>query len=131
MKKKRLSDAPYALERVWRVMVGDTLAGVVGLSLEQREKLRHKAHVFGMFVAAEFRQRGLGGALLAAALKQARSQSGVEIVQLTVTQGNCSAQTLYQRHGFVEFGLEPLAVAVAGGFVAKSHMWCRLNSWAG
>jgi len=122
----RLTGAPDAHERVWGVLENDTLAGVVGLSFDKREKVRHKAHLFGMFVATEFRQRGLGGQLLVAALQHARSQPQVQIVQLTVTQGNTTAQALYERHGFVEFGLEPFAVAVAGGFVAKSHMWCRL-----
>ncbi|MBK9442108.1 MAG: GNAT family N-acetyltransferase [Comamonadaceae bacterium] len=129
--KQRLSGAPDANERVWGVAAGDALAGVVGLSFDKREKVRHKAHLFGMFVTPEFRQRGLGGELLAAALQHARTQAQVQIVQLTVTQGNRSAQALYERHGFVEFGLEPFAVAVAGGFVAKSHMWCRLGWSAG
>jgi hypothetical protein len=34
---------------------------------------------------------------------------------------------LYQRKGFVPFGLEPYAVAVGTGFVAKVHMWYLLN----
>ncbi len=81
-----------------------------------------------MFVVAEFRRRGLGDQLLATALQHARSKPEVRVVQLSVTHGKRTAHALYQRHGFVEFGLEPLAVAVAGGFVAKSHMGCRLNS---
>ena len=45
------------------------------------------------------------------------------VVQLTVTQGNAQAQALYARNGFVEYGVEPYAVAVEQGFVSKVHMW--------
>lgn len=51
---------------------------------------------------------------------------GVKLVQLTVTQGNLAAQALYQRCGFVAFGLEPYAVAVGDAYLAKVHMWFEL-----
>ena len=49
-----------------------------------------------------------------------------ESVQLTVTEGNASAQGLYAACGFRVFGVEPYAVAVGQGFVSKVHMWCPL-----
>lgn len=36
------------------------LAGIVGLAFEPREKARHKVTLFGMYVTAKVRQRGLG-----------------------------------------------------------------------
>jgi ribosomal protein S18 acetylase RimI-like enzyme len=57
----------------------------------------------------------------------ARSRIGVMLVQLTVTEGNLAALALYQRKGFMQSGLEPYAVAVGTGFVAKVHMWRRVN----
>lgn len=104
------------------------LAGVVGLSFDTREKARHKATLFGMYVPVRCRRLGLGQQLVAAALDRARARSGVLVVQLTVTHGNASAQALYARCGFVEFGLEPYAVAVGKEFVSKVHMWCSLDS---
>jgi RimJ/RimL family protein N-acetyltransferase len=56
----------------------------------------------------------------------ARSRPGILLIQLTVTEGNLAALALYQRKGFVQFGLEPFAVAVGSGFVNKVHMWRRL-----
>jgi ribosomal protein S18 acetylase RimI-like enzyme len=103
------------------------LAGVVGLSFEQREKARHKCTLFGMYVAPQHRRAGLGDALVASALQHAGERSHLRLVQLTVTQGNDSAYALYARHGFVQFGLEPMAVAVDGGFVNKCHMWRDLG----
>jgi RimJ/RimL family protein N-acetyltransferase len=61
-------------------------------------------------------------------LAQARERAGVRLVQLTVTDGNTAAQALYERCGFIRFGLEPLAVAVGAQFVSKVHMWCDLDA---
>jgi len=123
----RLSDAVEASEIVFGCFVDGDLAGVAGLSFEHREKARHKATLFAMYVRNSCRQLGLGGQLVDQVLTCARSRDGVLLVQLTVTEGNHAAQALYERKGFVKFGLEPFAVAVGTGFVAKVHMWCRLN----
>ena len=127
----RLAGAADAAEVVLAVREdGGALGGVVGLSFDGREKARHKATLFGMYVPDRCRRRGRGHALLDAALACAAARPGVRLVQLTVTEGNPAAQALYARSGFAAFGLEPMAVAVAGGFVAKVHMWRPLDSGA-
>ena len=126
--KKRLRGGLDAPEVVFGLDLGGQLAGVVGLSFDAREKARHKANLFGMFVAVGFRQQGLGSKLVQAALDLARARAGIKLVQLTVTQGNQTAQALYERHGFMAFGVEPFAVAVGDDYVAKTHMWCLLDS---
>lgn len=123
---KRLAADPNAHELVLGVFDGQQLVGVVGLAFESREKLRHKCSLFGMYVAPQARRLGQGAALVQAALAGARTRPGIKLVQLTVTHGNLAAQALYERFGFVSFGLEPMAVAVDDGFVSKNHMWCRL-----
>lgn len=115
-------------ETVWGSFVDGQLAGVAGLSIAARLKARHKATLFGMYVGPAYRKLGLGQALVAAVLAHAQSRPSLRLVQLTVTEGNTAAIALYQRHGFVPFGVEPLAVAVGDGFVAKVHMWCDLRS---
>lgn len=126
----RLATGPDALECVIGAFVGDgtaqTLAGVAGLSFETREKVRHKATVFGMVVSPPHRGAGIGQALVEAALADARARPAVHRVLLTVTEGNRAAEALYARCGFVAFGVEPQAVAVAGGYVNKVHMACAL-----
>ena len=104
------------------------LAGVAGLTFESREKARHKATLFGMYVPNRFRQAGLGRRLVLAALEYAGTRAGVKVVQLSVTHGNSAAQSLYERCGFVQFGLEPFAVAMGPGFVSKVHMWRDLRA---
>lgn len=114
-------------ELVVAVVVGNELAGVTGLSFESREKARHKATLFGMYVPPAWRGQGLGRRLVEAALAEARARPGTGLVQLTVTQGNAGAQALYAACGFVPFGVEPFAVAVGDRHVAKVHMWCNLR----
>ena len=101
---------------------GGTLVGVVGVGREARAKNRHKAVVFGMFVAPEHAGRGVGSALLAYAIADAREQRGVEQLVLTVTASNASARNLYARHGFRSFGVEPRAIRVDDRYFDKDHM---------
>ena len=124
----RLKPSAQPSDMVFGAFRDDRLAGVVGLSFETREKARHKAHLVGMYVPAQFRRHGFGRELVQAALGEARSRPGVRVVQLMVTHGNHAARGLYEQCGFVQYGLEPLAVAVGDGFVSKVHMWCDLTS---
>jgi RimJ/RimL family protein N-acetyltransferase len=105
----------------------DTLVGVAGLAFESREKAKHKATLFGMYVPAAHRNRGLGRRLVIEALAKAKDRPATRLVQLTVTDGNAAAEALYASCGFVRFGVEPFAVAVEDRFVAKVHMWCDLE----
>lgn len=125
--EQRLRTDPGGPEVVLGAFVGGTLVGAVGLARETREKARHKATLFGMFVQDVQRGRGLGRRLVEAALDHARRQSGLRQVLLTVTAGNGRAESLYASCGFEPYGVEPDAVAVGDTLVAKVHMWCRLE----
>lgn len=126
--ESRLDESAQAGSVVFGAFHEEVLAGAAGLAFETRDKARHKAQLFGMFVRPAGRARGFGAALVRAALAHARARDGVRLVQLTVTEGNAAAQRLYQRFGFVPFGLEPMAVAVGAQHVAKLHMWCDLQN---
>ncbi len=119
------ADATHEL--VVAAVAGDELAGVAGLAFDSREKARHKATLFGMYVPLIRCGQGLGRRLVDAVLDEARARPEIGLVQLTVTQGNAAAQALYAACGFVPFGVEPFAVAVGDHHVAKVHMWCNLR----
>jgi RimJ/RimL family protein N-acetyltransferase len=123
----RLDASPAAGSVVLGAFESQRLVGVVGIEFERREKPRHKAALFGMYVPPAFRQRGLGRALIRAALDYIGTRPGVSVVQLTVTDGNGAARALYEACGFEAFGVEPFAVAVGADYVAKVHMWRRLE----
>lgn len=58
-----------------------------------------------MYVAHEARGRGVGRALLLAAIERARALSGVEQIHLAVTTHNSAARALYVSVGFVAYGM--------------------------
>lgn len=116
-----------SLDCVLGAFVGTELAGIVGLAFEPREKARHKVTLFGMYVSAAHQRQGLGRQLVEAALAEARRQPRVKVIQLTVTAGNDAAFALYQRCGFIQYGLEPLAVRVGLEYFDKIYMWRELK----
>jgi ribosomal protein S18 acetylase RimI-like enzyme len=119
--------APASRETLFGAFDGEQLVGTVGLATESRARTRHKALLFGMYVGPAYRARGTGGRLVDAALAHARATPGVELVQLTVTERNVEALELYRSRGFVEWGFEPRAVTLDGGYAAKRHLWCDLR----
>lgn len=60
-------------------------------------------------------------------LAEAGEYEGLRLVQLTVTAGNDAALSLYERCGFVQYGLEPQAVRVGDDYFDKIHMWRELS----
>ncbi len=112
-------------EKVWGAFVEGALAGMIGLNHEKRLKNRHKATLVGMYVADEFAGRGVGRALVATVLQEARD-CAVALVVLTVTEGNQAALALYSRAGFAAFGTEPDAIRVRGVSHGKVHMFVQL-----
>ena len=112
-------------EKLWGAFADGQITGMVGLNHETRAKTRHKASLVGLYVAHEFTGQGLGCALVNAVLQDAQA-CGVELVVLTVTDGNQAACALYQRAGFRAFGIEPDAIRVDGISLGKQHMYLQL-----
>ena len=106
---------------------GDRLAGIVGLQGRYRSKERHNATVVGLYVAPELAGQGLGRALMNDLLARARALADVAQLDLTVTEGNHAAQSLYARCGFSVFGRQPNAIRLDGREFAKLHMLLRLR----
>jgi GNAT superfamily N-acetyltransferase len=112
--------------KFWGVFKDDKLFGYVGLDRETRQKCRHKATLIGMYVEREFSGRGAGRALVETLLREAR-HDGIELVVLTVTEGDSPARRLYERCGFRSFGIEPCAIKVAGQCYDKNHMYIKVQ----
>lgn len=114
------------LEVVFGAFEEGKLVGIVGLAFEPRQKAWHKATLFGMYVSGKVRQRGLGYRLVQTALAEAQNHERLKLIQLTVTAGNEAAFNLYKRCGFIQYGLEPMAVRVGEDYFDKIHMWREL-----
>jgi ribosomal protein S18 acetylase RimI-like enzyme len=105
----------------------DALVGVVGCSRQEGAKARHKAMIWGMYVAPQVRGRGAGRALVEAAVETARSWSGVEEVRLTVASDNEGAKRLYHACGFETYASEPRALKLTDRYVDEDYMLRRLT----
>jgi ribosomal protein S18 acetylase RimI-like enzyme len=81
-----------------------------------------------MYVAPEFRGQGIGRALLEAAVSQARALPGLRQLDLTVTESNPAACSLYKSCGFETFGLERGAIEIDGKTYDVAYMALQLET---
>jgi ribosomal protein S18 acetylase RimI-like enzyme len=81
----------------------DGVLGSAGLGSHWEPERATVATLFGMYVSPRARGRGVGEALVAAVLEEARRRGKSEVV-LEVTSGNAAARALYERCGFVATG---------------------------
>ena len=87
---------------------GSELVGIAGLVIHEGQKEAHKSLLVGMYVRPGARKSGVGRRLVETIVEFARHR--VELVQLSVVSENEQARRLYERLGFVEYGLEKNAL---------------------
>jgi RimJ/RimL family protein N-acetyltransferase len=102
------------------------LTGLVGIVRQRPVKRRHKAIVWGMYVSPEYRGKGVGKALLSAAVAHARTWPGVTHVHLSVTETSVAAKALYESLGFRVWGCEPAAHGWEGRLLDEYHLILNL-----
>jgi ribosomal protein S18 acetylase RimI-like enzyme len=110
--------------RVWAAFVDDALIGHVDLQARHEPSTSHRA-LLGLGVLAPFRGRGMGAALLEAALMWARAQP-LAWIDLYVFASNTGAQRLYTRFGFRELARVPDLFRVDGQSIDDIAMTLRL-----
>lgn len=102
------------------------LAGALGIVRLPAPKYDHRARLWGVFVDEQFRGRGIGRALMSSAIDLARSWSGVDYLDLSVSVGSSAALELYRRCGFEEWGREPDTLQWEGTRYDEIFMTLRL-----
>ncbi len=105
---------------------GDALSGMVGMRRNLGVKVRHKAMIWGVYVTPSARGRGVGRALMEAAIARARTIAGLEQLLLAVAAGNPAARALYLALGFVPYGQEPRALHLGDRYLDEEMMILRL-----
>ncbi|CAN5798784.1 GNAT family N-acetyltransferase [soil metagenome] len=98
------------------------LVGAISCEREPRIKVRHTGHITGMMVKSGCSGQGIGRALLIAAIAEAHSADGLEMLTLSVTASNLVAIRLYESLGFVRYGRLPGAIKVEGRYHTKDQM---------
>jgi putative acetyltransferase len=101
--------AHWTLDGTTVAVAGADVIGSVHL-----EPNRHGFGEIGMAVAREWRGRGVGSALLGAAIEDARGR-GLHKVTLSVFPHNAAAIALYRKYGFVEEGRRVKQIRRANG----------------
>jgi len=113
---------------VFGAFIEHELVGMAALGREGLRKLSHKAFIWGVYVAPQWRQRGVARGLLMHALDLARTVPGIVQVNLCVNASNASAIALYESAGFKVYGREPAALHFNGEFHDELNMAWRPGS---
>lgn len=94
---------------------GGTLVGMAGFARAERLKERHKGTLWGVYLRADRRGRGMAEGLVAAVIAHARGH--VRLLQAGVGVDNAAARRTYHRLGFAPYGVEVKALLVGGRFI--------------
>jgi len=104
------------------------LEGMAGLFREGRLKRRHKGTVWGVYVAPEYRGRGIARAILTKVLETARTIPDLKWIALSVTTEEEPARRLYASLGFRPWGVEPAALRIGNTLIDEEHMVLELDA---
>lgn len=119
--------ATFAVEAPDGTGARDRPALVAAASITRADgpKFSHRARISAVFVHPAYRGRGLGRAVMAAAMEAARAW-GVEWIDLGVSENSPAALRLYEGLGFSAWGREPEATEHNGRRYDEIHMTLRL-----
>ncbi|MBV6633009.1 MAG: GNAT family N-acetyltransferase [Alphaproteobacteria bacterium] len=103
-----------------------SLIASAGFVRGERLKQRHKATIYGLYVAPGHRGKGVARSLLQQLIASAEEQ-GIEQLQISVVTDNTTAGTLYESLGFEAYGLEPQALKYKDRYYDERHYWLPLT----
>lgn len=121
---KRLEPTPDSW--TFGAFSGKRLVGLLTLIRDSQLKARHKAAIYGVYVAPAVRGQGIGRLLLAQGIATARAMESVRQIRLGVVAANRTALRFYRSAGFVEYGKERHALLIEGRFYDETLMALRL-----
>lgn len=109
--------------------LGDTLIGssTISRDLQARKRSFHIG-IFGITVAKNYRNEGVGEVLAQVTMMEARRIiTGLKLLVLNVYSPNTVAQYVYRKLGFKEAGRIPQAVLYKGKYVDDIKMYLPLE----
>lgn len=102
------------------------LIGVCDLVLQ--EKTESHVGIFGITVAKEFRNQGLGKILMEKVFEEAeKNLPNLKIIELTCFANNNAALKLYREAGFQEFGRLPGGLSRKGEYIDQIYMFKKIR----
>jgi len=85
------------------------LVAAAGITRMRAQKFAHRARIWGVYVDSAHRRRGLGRAVVSAAIRCGRGWAGVDYLDLGVSENSPEARWLFEGLGFKQWGREPEA----------------------
>ena len=123
--RRRLTTDP-ANNFVLGVFASGKLLGTAGFVRETQPKLRHKGRVWGVYLNAELRGKGIGRRLMRAVLERAAKIDGVEQILLSVATTQTAAVALYRSLGFIPWGREEGALKIGERYIDEEYLALQL-----
>jgi putative acetyltransferase len=105
--------------------VNGEIVGLIGLHVRSRPRVRHIADL-GMMVRDDWQGKGIGAALVQAAVDLAEKWLNLSRIELTVYTDNQAAIALYKKFGFEIEGTMRKA-AFRDGVFADAYMMARIK----
>jgi ribosomal protein S18 acetylase RimI-like enzyme len=103
------------------------LMGMATFIRETGVKDRHKGRIYGVYVSAEHRGKGIGRALIGELLERAKKLSSLEQILLAVGTTQDAANQMYRSFGFEVYGTEPRGLKVGSTYVDEDHMILKIQ----
>jgi RimJ/RimL family protein N-acetyltransferase len=103
------------------------LIGTAGFYREQKEKRRQIGWIWGVFVRADYRKKGIGRALISSVIEQARQIDGLAAIHITAAITQTAAREMYLKMGFRLVGTVPGALYVDGKYFDEEMMTLDLR----
>lgn len=94
-----------------------------------KERAESHVGVFGIIVAKEWRKKGIGRFLMEKTIEEAQKNiTGLKIITLGVFGDNPIAKKLYEKMGFIEYGLLPKGIKHKEELVDHIYMYKLADS---
>jgi len=123
--RKRVADMPDGVYSLV-ACTDDEVVGQLGLSVPKNPRRRHVGQI-GMAVRDDWQGRGVGTALMTAALNLADNWLNLQRVELEVYTDNAAGIALYRKFGFEVEGTHR-AFAFRNGQYVDAHAMARLRT---
>jgi ribosomal protein S18 acetylase RimI-like enzyme len=106
---------------------GRQMVGQAGFIRHAGRKVCHKGDIWGVYVTAAARGKGVAKAMLTHMLDRVRGYPGLEQVSLSVSVSQEAACRLYRALGFEVYGYEKHALKVGETYVDEEHrvLWLQ------
>lgn len=119
-------EKPIMQNKIGNLILGafvqQKLVGFIGMYQEEKQKTKHKAKIWGMYVQPDYRNQGAGKMLMDNLLAYIQNNLNSTVINISVEASNLAAKKLYESYGFKTWGIEPKAMKINDEFYDEAHM---------